>query len=96
MKRTLLDFSLSLSKMQKIVQAEEGENEKEVVSVEDDGRAAKDVSSGALRLLVASAKVQTGGFSVTSCFWLAKGCLVLHFRRPTSQVSKYSRHTCSI
>ena len=44
MKRTLRDFSFSLSK-QKIVAAEE--NEKEVVSGEDDGWEAKDVSFGA-------------------------------------------------
>ena len=51
MKQTLLDFSFSLfkkcfKKKQKMVAAEEQENEKEV-SLEEDGRAAKDVSLGA-------------------------------------------------
>ena len=43
MKRTLLDFSLS--KRQKIVAAEE--NEKEMVSLGDNGQEAKDDLSGA-------------------------------------------------
>ena len=51
MKWTLLDFSFSFVLFcflkQKIVAAEELENEKEVVSVEDDGREAEDVLSGA-------------------------------------------------
>ena len=42
---TLLDFSFSLSKKQKIVAAKE--NEKEVVSEEDNGREAKNVLLGA-------------------------------------------------
>ena len=46
MKQTLLDFSFSLSKKQKIVAAEEKENKKEVVSVENDGREAEDDSFG--------------------------------------------------
>ena len=45
MKQTLLDFSCSLLKKQKIVAAEE--NEKEVVSMEDNCWAAKYVLSGA-------------------------------------------------
>ena len=45
MKRTLVDFSFSLSKDQKIVAAVE--REKEAVSGEDDGWEAKDVLLGA-------------------------------------------------
>ena len=44
-KQTLLDFSFSLSKKQKIVGSEEKENEKEVVPMEDDGWEAKDILS---------------------------------------------------
>ena len=40
---SLLDLSFSLSKKQKTVVAEESENEKEVVSVEEDGQEAGDV-----------------------------------------------------
>ena len=43
-KQTLLDFSFSLSKKQKVVAAEEQEHEKEVSSVKDDGWEAEDVS----------------------------------------------------
>ena len=53
MRQTLLDFSFSLSKKQKIGAAEEKEDEKEVVSVEDDGWKAEDV------LLAASAQMST-------------------------------------
>ena len=48
-KRTLLDFSFSFFVVflrQKIVAAEQYENKKEVVSVEDDSREAEDVLSG--------------------------------------------------
>ena len=46
MKRTLLDFSFSLSKTQKIVAVEELQNEKEV-SEEEDGQEVEDVLLGA-------------------------------------------------
>ena len=46
MKRTVLDFSYSVSKKEKIAAVKEQENEEEVVSVEDDGLEAEDVSLG--------------------------------------------------
>ena len=68
MKWTLLDFGFSLSKKQKIVEAEEQENEKEVVSVEDVCQVAENVSFGAsMSILAVLEKFQT------SC--LAKLCL---------------------
>ena len=68
---TLLDFSFSLSKRQKIVAAEESENEKEVLSIEDDGRQAEYVSLDASVSFRQFEKVQTS--------WLANRCLVLPF-----------------
>ena len=63
MKQTLLDFSLGLSKKQKIVAAEKQENETEVVSVEDDRREADDISIWRFRVGSTSLKkLKLGGW----------------------------------
>ena len=76
MKQTSLDFRFSLSKKHEIIAAEK--NEKEMVSVEDNGREAEDVSLDASDC-VGSASLQK--FLIS---WLAKHCFVLLFRQPTS------------